>query len=254
MFNGKAIIFFQYLRNMASLIELTLDLKSYNPFSSFFSPGNKDLFIDRIINYDSKRIVYIATLRKGDFVEELGRADRISKRLLEMYGILKFEILDKDASLKIYRVLVNQKLPTIATKLLKKHGGGMFLSPPMALTEDGLRINIIVMKGFLSGVRKFLDESGLDYRILRTKNLTAGYPELSYREKFILEYALESGYFDVPRRKKTEEICNALGTSKSTFSRAIRNAERKGGMLLLRGHSYQSNESTFGNRLSSSSR
>lgn len=219
---------------MASIIEFTVDLKSYNPFDAFLSPGNKELFIDKIINYDRQKIVYIATLRKTDFIDRMESGNEITRRLEKMYGILKFEVLKKDDKLGIYRVMVVQKLPQISSDIIGKYENEMFLTTPLALTKEGLKVNLIVMKGSLSKIRRFLDKSGLRYRVQKIKNSIGGEAgTLTQEEKFIFQHSFESGYFDVPRRRKSDEICRDIGTSKSSFSRTIRRIERKGMEILI---------------------
>ncbi len=218
---------------MASIIELNVDLGVFDPIGKFLSKGDKDLYVERIINYDQERIAYVATLRKSDFILSDRERRDIADEVRKKYGVLNFEILWESGKLKTYRVIIIQKMPEAASLLLKRFTSKIFLIPPLTLSRSGSRINLLVMKGNLTNVRKFLNLSGIPYKVLSTRGIYLEGINLSQKERTVLRYAYENGFFDIPRRKKSDEVCKGIGISKSTLSRVIRGVEKKGVENLL---------------------
>ncbi len=197
------------------------------PFLNFTSGRNKELFIDDIIFYDDSKIVYRAVLKKSDFIDDIEKIMEEKNTLEKKYGIRYFEILNIDSTMKTYSVLIIQDLPDIASKLLSRFSMSVFIVPPFVLNNEGLIVNILTMSGSADAVRLFLDENKLDYLIIRVGTLDSKDLVLSDRERMILKFAFEYGYFEQPRKNTLEDLSVKIGVSKSTILRILRLAENK---------------------------
>ncbi|MCQ2056477.1 MAG: helix-turn-helix domain-containing protein [archaeon] len=69
-------------------------------------------------------------------------------------------------------------------------------------------------------------DAGYIVRKISSKNLNMDLI-LTGKQDEALKYAFDTGYYDVPKKAITEDLCKVLGRSKSTVSVMLRDAERK---------------------------
>ncbi|MGC8726753.1 MAG: helix-turn-helix domain-containing protein [Thermoplasmata archaeon] len=212
---------------MISHLTINLNSDVSEPISTFLRDKNKELIISDIIFYDSKKIVYKARLRKSDFIDNIDKILLEEKQIKEKYGVRYFEILNSDSTLKMYSILIIQKMPHLAEKLLSTFSDSVFIIPPLILNDWGLKVNLLAISGFLESIRNFLQENTIKYEVVKIGNLDFGSKILSEREQIIIKRAYDSGYFELPRRNNLENLSDSLGITKSTFMRILRKAENK---------------------------
>jgi len=85
----------------------------------------------------------------------------------------------------------------------------------LACTFDGF-------KKLISRLNRFK----LKYKILHKSRFLENY-ELTFREIEVLRFALESGYFESPKKVKLGELAEMLGVSEATASVMLRKVMRK---------------------------
>ncbi len=212
---------------MISHLTVNLNSDFAEPISTFLRDKNKELIISDIIFYDSKKIVYKARLRKSDFIDNMDKILLEEKQIKEKYGVRYFEILNSDSTLKMYSILIIQKMPHLAEKLLSTFSDSVFIIPPLILNDWGLKVNLLAISGFLEPIRNFLQENTIKYEVVKIGNLDFGSKILSEREEIIIKRAYDSGYFEQPRRNNLENLSDSLGITKSTLMRILRKAENK---------------------------
>lgn len=81
-----------------------------------------------------------------------------------------------------------------------------------------------------SSYQKILNDlrnNNIKYRVLKVKNIASEKRVLTPRQERVLWYALTLGYFDYPRRIKTEELARILDMSPSTLSEVLRRGIRR---------------------------
>jgi DNA-binding CsgD family transcriptional regulator len=70
----------------------------------------------------------------------------------------------------------------------------------------------------------------VNYKVLRmgAPRKRQGNPlsSLTERQRFVLRLAYEMGYYDIPRKTRTEELARKLGIDKGTFNDHLRRAEK----------------------------
>lgn len=213
---------------MVSHISINLKSGMAQPFADFIEGKDKELSINNILFYDDNKIVYRARLKKNDFIENVEKIFGKEKYIMEKYGIQYFEILETDRALKVYDILIIQSLPQLAREVLLNFGQSVFIIPPLILNSEEFRVNLITLPGELEKLKIFLENREINYEILKINRLeTESDEDLLDREKIILRYAYESGFFEQPRRKNMKELSEKLGLTKSTFLRILRKAEKK---------------------------
>jgi hypothetical protein len=104
--------------------------------------------------------------------------------------------------------------------------GGYLIGP--AFTESDCQLNYRLfmagenIPGFLQG----LHARGVSYKISGISKVSAERGLTSKQER-VLKSALETGYYDYPKRTSTEDLAGSLGISRSTVSEILRRAERR---------------------------
>ena len=75
------------------------------------------------------------------------------------------------------------------------------------------------------------EKRGIDFELLRIGNspydINDNVSKLSFEEVQVLEKAISSGFFEVPRKISLEELANNLGKSKSALSVMLRKIIKK---------------------------
>ena len=131
----------------------------------------------------------------------------------------------------IVKVGLNQYLATVMNnncalaKIVSE--SGVFLTSAKPITDDLIEWAILAPNA--SYVKNFVKRvTDLGYSIKRkyvfdpTVDL-----KLTPRQEEIIEYALNNGYYDIPKKISVDDICSEFGCSKSTISVIMRTAEKK---------------------------
>ncbi|BBD72688.1 bacterio-opsin activator [Sulfodiicoccus acidiphilus] len=121
----------------------------------------------------------------------------------------------KDRVLGVIRVR-SKVLGVVANHMISRafvRGGNVTISM-IFVGYDELRD---VLKDFL--------KVGVNAKVLRVSKVSREEP-LTVRQEQALVAALETGYFDYPRRVSLSELANRLGVSASTLDEVLRRAEK----------------------------
>jgi len=94
-----------------------------------------------------------------------------------------------------------------------------------SFVRDGIVTASLTLLGY-DELRELLrDLLGLNARVLRVSKVVGEEP-LTVRQEQVLVAALESGYFDYPRKVRLSELAKRLNISPSTLDEVLRRAER----------------------------
>jgi hypothetical protein len=102
--------------------------------------------------------------------------------------------------------------------------------PPFELEGDKWRMTFLGSEGQVRKILASLDRRGLHYRIIHSGDArfepVSPLSALSPRQRETIMAAYRKGYYDFPRRIKSEELATSLGIAKSTLAQHLRKAEK----------------------------
>lgn len=115
---------------------------------------------------------------------------------------------------------VNCKLARVASD------SGCFITSAIPLNDDIIEwIVIAPNKTLIKNLINRMRDGGYYVSSLYSAELEYSY-SLTPRQEEVVRYAFENGYYEVPKRITTEDLCDMFKCSKSTMSVLIRDAEK----------------------------
>ncbi|WP_336328266.1 helix-turn-helix domain-containing protein [Halovenus sp. HT40] len=103
---------------------------------------------------------------------------------------------------------------------------GIPLDFPLELSDGVLELETTVPQAKLSTLGDTLDSFGISYTVERIQQETESEePLLTDRQEWLLQEAVEQGYYDTPRRITLVELAEEAGIAKSTCSEILHRAE-----------------------------
>jgi len=170
-----------------------------------------------------------------DFKKNIGNAiieikhykiDQIIKKLKVHPSIFEFNVLNKKENQA--KINIKTANPYLLFTVIK-YGG--IVDFPIKVRDNYILWTITSTRNQLDNILTKYDELKIDYSILQFSNTPANFEEeakgLSFEESKILDTAIKSGFFEVPRKISLEELANNLGKSKSWTSELIRKIIKK---------------------------
>ena len=170
-----------------------------------------------------------------DFERNIGNAiidikhykiDQIIQRLKNHPSVFEFNVLiRKDNHARINIKTTNPYLLFIVIKC------GGIVNFPIKVRDKILSWTLISTRKQLDDILTLYDEKNIKYSIRQISNtptqLEENAFELSFDESKILDTAIKSGFFEVPRKISLEELASNLGLSKSWTSELLRKIIKK---------------------------
>jgi len=100
----------------------------------------------------------------------------------------------------------------------------------LIITEDYIKISLISDESILKRLPRYLSKK--DYDILSITDPSHEASEgvqvqLTTKQREVIQYAVENGFFNIPRRIKSKEIAEKFNFSVSAFNELLRRVERK---------------------------
>lgn len=103
---------------------------------------------------------------------------------------------------------------------------GCFITSAVPRTDDIIEWVVLAPnKTLVKGLIKRMLDEGYGVEPMSSMNLNIDYT-LTPKQEEVLKYAYENGYYDIPKKLTTEDLCDKFDCSKSTMSVIIRDAER----------------------------
>ncbi len=158
-------------------------------------------------------------------------------RISDPKGILKEDIIEHEtfinergecsiervSSNKLLAMVINKKCP--ASRIISESGCLLVSSKMVA----PLTVSFAVVSGrkiYLYDLLKRLKDLGYDVE-KEMSTFTTYESILSNKQEETLRVALESGYYDIPKKINTEELAEKLNCTRSTVNTTLRNGEKK---------------------------
>ena len=175
------------------------------------------------------RLQLLRIRRRGPLrtAEELGRE---SGRIRKLYGLERFELVERRPRTRDYIIVVRQRNPPVLRALVEAAGGDIAATAPFRLTES---TTVATIRGEEAALRKVtgrLAKEGLEFRVVRTSSrpfLTdAASTELTGRQREVLTRAWALGYYAIPRRITLTRLSRLTGQSPVALGKMLRRVER----------------------------
>jgi predicted DNA binding protein len=104
---------------------------------------------------------------------------------------------------------------------------GVPLDTPVEIVNGSLTLEATVPQRNLSKLGSTLDDFGIDYRVERIQQELEAVSLLTDRQEWLLEQAIDRGYYDTPRQTSLVELAEELDLAKSTASEMLHRAEER---------------------------
>ena len=154
---------------------------------------------------------------------------RDARRIRELYGLSRFEVVDVRPRSRDYIVLARQRNPERLRQWLALAGGGVTPVAPFRVSEDETVASFHGEEGSLRRVLRRLDREEFPYQLVRTSTR----PELADRagdgltplQGRMLARAWALGYYAIPRRVTLTRLARSAGRSPPGLGKLLRRAE-----------------------------
>jgi predicted DNA binding protein len=205
-----------------SLTRIKLKIPEEKWISKIFDEyPDTELDILNFFPYDFENDIGNAIIRIKHY-----RIDQIIKKLRSHPSISELIILNqKENEVKVNFKTTNPYLLFIVIKC------GAIVEFPIKVRDKYTIWTLISTRKQLDEVLSRYEEFGIKYSVLQIVNppveIEENVNELSYEESRILDTAIKSGFFEVPRKISLEELAANLGKSKSWTSELLRKIIKK---------------------------
>ncbi|MFX0060063.1 MAG: helix-turn-helix domain-containing protein [Candidatus Hodarchaeota archaeon] len=147
-------------------------------------------------------------------------------------SVIEFTILEQEEN----RIMFNVKTkdPYLLYALIKC---GVLVNFPVRVRDGFAYWRLVSSRERIDQLLTIFEKKNIDFELLRIGKSPISIEEeknkLTLEESNILDKAIESGFFEIPRKISLEELANNLGKSKSALSVMLRKIIRKKVMFAL---------------------
>jgi predicted DNA binding protein len=122
------------------------------------------------------------------------------------------------------RVQVETTVPLLLTTL---QDSGVPLEMPVTVRDGEMSLEVTIPQATLSDLGETLDSVGISYTVERIQQDVETDQLLTERQGWLLDEAIDRGYYDTPREITLVELAASLDISKSTCSETLHRAEER---------------------------
>lgn len=122
------------------------------------------------------------------------------------------------------RVQVETTVPLLLTSL---QDSGVPLEMPFEVRDGEMALEATIPQETLSELGEALDKFGIKYTVERIQQEVESEPLLTDRQEWVLDEAIDRGYYDTPRRTTLVGLAEDLDMAKSTCSEILHRAEER---------------------------
>ncbi len=152
--------------------------------------------------------------------------DLIMEEVKNHKSVIDISILEKDE--KRVKFNVKTKDPFLLYAIIKC---GVLVNFPVRVREGYAYWRLVSKRESIDKLLTLFDQKGIEYTLLRIGNSPYSVDDdknkLTLDESTILNKAITSGFFEIPRKISLEELANVLGKSKSALSVTLRKIIKK---------------------------
>lgn len=129
-----------------------------------------------------------------------------------------------EADPEMHRVQVETTVPLLLTSL---QDSGVPLEMPFEVRDAELTLEVTVPQQTLSKFGETLDKVGIQYTVEQIQQETESDSLLTERQQWLLDEAIDRGYYDTPRQTTLVELADDVGIAKSTCSEILHRVEER---------------------------
>jgi len=152
--------------------------------------------------------------------------DLIIKEIKNHKSVIDISILEKDENR--VRFNVKTKDPFLLYAIINC---GVLVNFPVRVREGYAYWRLVSKRESIDKLLTLFDQKGIEYTLLRIGNSPYSVDDdknkLTLDESTLLNKAIASGFFEIPRKISLEELANELGKSKSALSVTLRKIIKK---------------------------
>jgi len=152
--------------------------------------------------------------------------ESIIKEIKEHPSVVEFSLLEQDEN----RIKINIKTkdPYLLYAVINC---GVLIDFPINVREGYAYWRLISSRSRIDDLLTIFDDRKIDYKLLRIGSAPYDLEDEKYKlsldESETLDRAINSGFFEVPRKISLEELANQMGKSKSALSVMLRKIIKK---------------------------
>ena len=154
------------------------------------------------------------------------KIDDIVKEIKNHGSVFEFSLLEREENRAKFNV--KTKDPYLLYAVIKC---GVLVNFPVNVKDGYAYWRLISTRDRIDELLTLFEKRGIDFELLRIGNspydINDNVSKLSFEEVQVLEKAISSGFFEVPRKISLEELANNLGKSKSALSVMLRKIIKK---------------------------
>jgi hypothetical protein len=174
------------------------------------------------------RLQLLRIRRRGP-LKTSAELERETRRIRELYGLERFELIDRRPRSRDYIVLVRQRNPEWLRRLFTLSAGQITPTAPFLLTPDRVVASFHGEEAALRRVVARLSREELPFRMVRASAHPyvgdAARVALTARQRAALERAWALGYYAVPRKVTLTRLARVTGRSPPALGKMLRRAE-----------------------------
>lgn len=156
-------------------------------------------------------------------IEMLGvDTEAICDEVREYDSVTNLMILETKAGMS--RIQVETTVPLL---LMSFQDSGVPLEMPFEVKDGKMLFEATVPQQTLSALGETLDEFGIQYTVERIQQEVESDSLLTDRQQWLLDQAIEHGYYDTPRRTTLVDLAEELSITQSTCSEILHRAEEQ---------------------------
>ena len=140
----------------------------------------------------------------------------------EAEGVETLDILDRHGDTAVCRLTVADAGPLAAAA-----AAGAPPEYPFTVADGAINWELTATQEALADLADRLDERGLDFSVAEMRPGDDGEPLLTPRQRNVVQTAVDSGYYEVPRGCSLATVAERTDLSKSTCSEILRRAEKR---------------------------
>ncbi|CQH63863.1 HTH-10 family transcription regulator (plasmid) [Halobacterium hubeiense] len=116
---------------------------------------------------------------------------------------------------------------TVPLLLNSLQDSGVPLEMPFEIIDGEMTLEATIPSETLSNLGHTLDDVGIEYDVDRIQQSVESESLLTDRQEWLVDEAIDRGYYDTPRRTTLVALADALDISKSTCSEILHRAEER---------------------------
>lgn len=156
-------------------------------------------------------------------IEIIGEEPEAACEAIRTYdSVTDLTVFEREATMS--RIQVETTVPLLLSSL---QDSGVPLETPFEVQDGEMSLEATVPQETLSELGETLDDLGIRYTVEQIQQEPESESLLTERQEWLLDEAIERGYYDTPRQTTLVDLADELNVAKSTCSEILHRAEER---------------------------